>query len=95
MIEIKEAVAAAKEFAKEVFDEGELRNLRLEEVEFNEAGKVWRITLGWLESSIQQNPLLAGMLSNPSALPRVYKTFVVDADSGQVQSMKIRETASR
>ena len=92
MIEIKDAVTAAMEFARGVYDDRELRGLRLEEVEADLYTPAWKITLGWVEPDYQPVAVLEGMLSQHSA-PRVYKTFLVDAKSGQVQSMKIRETA--
>jgi hypothetical protein len=93
MIEIKDAVTAAMEFARGVYDDSELRGLRLEEVETDPVDQTWKITLGWVEQDYHSNPFLGGMLTQPSALPRVYKTFLVDANTGRVQSMKIRETA--
>ena len=92
MIEIRDAVTAAMEFARGVYDNRELRGLRLEEVEPDLDNEAWKITLGWVEPDYQPVAVLEGMLSQHS-VPRVYKTFLVDAKSGRVQSMKIRETA--
>ncbi|MET0396245.1 MAG: hypothetical protein ABW277_05445 [Longimicrobiaceae bacterium] len=93
MIEIKDAVTAAMEFARRMYDDRELRGLRLEEVEASPDNNLfWKITLGWIEPDYSPPSIMKGMLSQDSA-PRVYKTFLVDANTGQVQSMKIRETA--
>ncbi len=92
MIEIKDAVTAAMEFARRVYNDRELRGLRLEEVDAHPVDQTWRITLGWIEPDYQPLSIMQGMLSQHSA-PRVYKTFLVDAETGRVQSMKIRETA--
>lgn len=96
MIGIKEAASAAESFAKELLD-GDLVGLQLEEVELSEDDKNWRITLGWVDPMAFHDPLnpakgLARALTGYRNLPRVYKTFIVDADSGQVRAMKIRET---
>ncbi|HEV2148880.1 MAG TPA: hypothetical protein VGR37_15855 [Longimicrobiaceae bacterium] len=92
MIEIKDAVAAATEFARRVYDEHELRGLRLEELEADLDGRTWKVTLGWIEPDYHPLSIMEGLLSQHTA-PRVYKTFLVDAHSGQVRSMRIRETA--
>lgn len=89
MIEIKDAVAAAEAFARAVYDDEDLLGLRLEEVEIDPDEHAWRITLGWVDPGHQPLAALGGLL----AQRRVYKTFVVDGTSGQVRSMKIRETA--
>lgn len=92
MIEIKDAVTAAMAFARAVYDDRELRGLRLEEVEADLDNRAWKITLGWVEPDYRPIGIMEGVLSQHSA-PRVYKTFLVDANDGRVQSMKIRETA--
>jgi hypothetical protein len=81
MLSVKEAAEKAAEFAVGVLDEPRRTNLRLEEVE--KRGQHWLITL----SMPSDNPL--GFL----AQHRDYKTFTVDADTGEVLSMKIRELA--
>lgn len=94
MINVKDAVTAAEEFARTLYDATELRHLRLEEVEMASDERHWLVTLGWAEPAVARgNPL---SLTGPSAiekLPRVYKTFKVHADSGEVQSMKIRNVS--
>jgi len=47
------------------------------------------VTLGWVEPAVSQ----PGLVLNGAVqkLPRVYKLFEVDAESGEVSSMKIRE----
>lgn len=92
MIEIKNAVVAAEKFARAVFDNESLLGLRLEEVEVDPSDEAWKITLGWVDASRQPLSAMGGILAYSSA-PRVYKTFVVDGRTGQVRSMKIRETS--
>ncbi len=88
MIPIKDAVTSAIAFAKSVLDSERTQDMRLEEVEIAKIGPkdVWHITLSML---IDRSQLL--MMSNPR---REYKTFTVDATSGEVLSMKIRELAN-
>jgi hypothetical protein len=84
MIGVKEAVTAAIRFAADVYGEG--REPTLEEVEPSSDERYWLITLGFADNT---NPfaVIAGGRVN-----RKYKVFKVDAESGAVISMKIRET---
>lgn len=92
MLTVKEAVQAAENWVRDLYPETEIRHLRLEEVEFSDDAH-WRITLGWTEPAVRQNSLTAALQPDVYALPRVYKTLEVDAESGAVKSMKIREVA--
>lgn len=83
MIGVKEAVAAARRFAADVY--GEKLGLTLEEVEPSSDERYWLITLGFVDTS---NPF-AGIAGRPD---RNYKVFKINAESGAVISMKIRET---
>jgi len=96
MIDVKQAVKAATTFARELFDGEELRHLRVEEVELSDDRRLWNITLGWVEPAVRTKaaPLIPAYgQEDIQKLPRVYKTFDVDAESGAVQSMKMREVA--
>ncbi|HEX6746841.1 MAG TPA: hypothetical protein VF092_06050 [Longimicrobium sp.] len=89
MIDVKQAVRSAEDYARELFDEADLRHLRLEEVEMSEDGRQWKVTLGWVEPAVAKPGLMInGTLRR---LPRVYKLFEVDAETGTVSAMKIRE----
>ncbi len=87
MVDVKEAVAAAVAFMKHVLEPSRATELLLEEVELARAEdghQVWRVTI-----SMPAPQVLSNMLSGA----RDYKTLTVDAESGQVQSMRIRELA--
>ena len=88
MIDVKQAVRSAEDYARELFDDENLRHLRLEEVELSEDGRQWKVTLGWVEPAVAK----PGLMINGAVhrLPRVYKLFEVDAETGSVSSMKIR-----
>jgi hypothetical protein len=93
MIDVKAAILAAKNFVLEVYSENEVKGLRLEEVEADGSGN-WKITLGWLDPNIRENPLVSSLFTNPTSLPREYKTFLVDGATGQVKNMKLHETST-
>ncbi|HKP76251.1 MAG TPA: hypothetical protein VJT67_12055 [Longimicrobiaceae bacterium] len=90
MVDVKQAVKSAESYARELFGDQELSHLRLEEVEFSELEALWKVTLGWVEPAVAKPGLV---FSNGSIqrLPRVYKVFEVDAETGKVRSMKIRD----
>jgi hypothetical protein len=93
MLTVKEAAQAAQDWARDLYPKSALKHLRLEEVELSGDERYWNITLGWVEPAVRENPLGAALNSGARVLPRVYKTLVVDAESGAVKSMKIREVA--
>jgi hypothetical protein len=89
MINVKEAVKAAHAFARDMYADAELERLQLEEVELSDDERTWHVTLGWTDPAVT-GTALPGLLTGPG-LPRIYKTFEVDADTGRVRSMKIRD----
>lgn len=92
MISIEEAVKAARDFAGRLYAEGELKQLPVEEIEASANDTKWFVTLGWVEPAVRQLGGFAG-LSNTTIepLPRVYKLFTVNAETGHVESMKMRD----
>lgn len=86
MLEVKEAVKVATDYIQALFAERQIPELRLEEVELSEDKKHWEVTL----SFVVREPT-AYLSLGDAARSREYKVFKVDAESGQVQSMKIRK----
>lgn len=91
MITAKEAANVAKAYAREVYDPEELEFMRLEEVELSGDHLTWLITLGWVEPAVYKDPGFLFGDKELRAMPRTYKLFSVDAENGQVTSMKIRQ----
>lgn len=91
MIEVKEAVSAAKVAARDFLSEDiSLEDLLLEEVELNDSGGAWLITLGF--NVLNKNAMRGiGAALGGMQYVRKYKTFSVDVETGKVTSMKIRE----
>jgi hypothetical protein len=97
-INVNDAVRIAVEYVRELYAPEELVDLRLEEVELSESGKYWFVTLGFsrLDLKKQQRQVespAVGVLSllRPQALERAYKVVTINAQSGNVRSMKIRQ----
>lgn len=94
MIDLKAAAMAAETYARDLYPDGELGFLRVEEIELSEDAKTWHVTLGWVERAIRESGPMAGTLSGATeilTLPRVYKRLAIDAETGAVRSMKIRK----
>jgi hypothetical protein len=96
-IDAKKAAQAAARYLDEIRDlvDAKLKDIRLEEIELLEEQHLWLITLGYdvpyQPSGLFNNPTLTA-LGNTS-YKRDYKTFQVSAETGEVQSMKIRSVS--
>jgi hypothetical protein len=91
MVPMKQAVDVSAAFAASILGPDRTTGLQLEEVELSKVvdRDVWQITLSMLRPSPFGNNVA---VTNPY-LPRDYKTFFVDRETGEVLSMKIRELA--
>ena len=74
---------------------GNVSDLRLEEVELSDDGRWWFVTLGYYRPDARPLPsnVINDMLGNSGGIPREYKVFTVDAETGQVKAMKMRKSA--
>jgi len=83
MINVKEATDKAKEYLVSFFPEAE--NVQLEEVEVTEDKAHWFVTISYEGVS---NSVASSLLVGKTVL---YKIFKIDAQLGEVISMKIRD----
>jgi hypothetical protein len=83
MLDVKEAAQRASEYFATLFPHDLASKARLEEVELTDDGQYWLITLGYPK---EDTP---GFFFGP-ATPREYKQFKIEAATGKVVSMKIR-----
>ena len=92
MVSIKEATEKAIEFARAALEPERTMGIRLEEVESTKVDgqEGWLIAL----SMMSADDPLAPFVSALGRGKREYKTFTVLKDTGEVQSMKIRELAN-
>lgn len=86
MLEVKEAVKIATDYIQSLFSERQIPELRLEEVEMSQDSQFWEVTL----SFVTREPT-AYLSLGDAARNREYKVFRINAENGQVQSMKIRK----
>ncbi len=91
-MDVKQAVAAAKRHVVELFADEQISNVGLEEIEFDQSGSQWFVTIGF--SRPWDNPqLLPSILAGSRPLERTYKVVCIDPDSGLATSVKNREFA--
>lgn len=90
MIDVKEATQTALSYFEDIYEDEPFSNVLLEEVERSEEDdrSYWLITIGF------RNERKKGDSSPPfspfTSVPRRYKRFKIDAETGDVVSMKIR-----
>lgn len=89
MIDVKAAVSSASSYLRSLQDVigDSLENLMLEEVELSDDKRFWLITLGFDRPSRSSFFPIGG---SPT-IQRTYKLFRVNAETGEVEAMKIRE----
>jgi chorismate mutase len=89
MIDVKQAVQIAKAKAAEILEKGPSN---LEEIERDtyKTRDVWSITLS-IPRDLDQIPGFARL----SADPLQYKRFLIDAQTGELVAIQLREIASR
>jgi len=92
-MDVKEAVALARGYLKEVFAEERIVHLGLEEVEYDDAQHLWSITLGFSRplDNISQGTV-AAMMGVPQR--REYKVVKIDDRNKRAIAIKNREPAA-
>lgn len=85
MIGTQEAFVRAKQYAAELLGD---KDYSLEEIEQDvyKGRKVWRVTLGFPKRRLGAPEFI---LSISGSLPLEYKTFLLDAESGEPVAMKL------
>ena len=86
-MDVKEAVQTAKEYLRELFDDEQISDVGLEEVEFDVSDK-WKITIGFSRYWNKNN--LPAVLS-AAGTPRSYKVVCINNKNGRVESLTDRQ----
>ncbi|MYD64700.1 MAG: hypothetical protein F4X26_01680 [Chloroflexi bacterium] len=87
-MDVKEAVAVAKDYVGDLYAGEEIADLGLEEVEFDDVSNEWSVTIGFLRPWNRTLPDALALARRASA--RSYKVLRIDDDSGEVKSLKDR-----
>jgi hypothetical protein len=92
VIDVKQAVATAMNYFRSLMGADGLSDIVLEEVELSDDERFWNITLSALlpETKDTGNTMSAIALALGQQLRRVYRVFKINAETGAVQSMKMR-----
>jgi hypothetical protein len=85
MIGVKDAVKIAFQLFQELYDTRKFENVLLEEVEMAQDQAAWLVTIGFYRRMPSVN--LVESIGSKKYV-RTYKTFHIDADSGEMISMK-------
>ncbi len=97
VVDVRSAAITAKNYFQSLTDlVDEHQNLRLEEVELSEDKNYWLITLGFDSHNKQYiHPALKKLNIDDMVIypnyQRQYKIFKINTETGEVESMKIRE----
>jgi hypothetical protein len=98
-MDVKEAIAAAKSYVRDVYADEALSNLGLEETEYDESFHRWNITIGFSRPwNAPRSPAQVvldqiGALGAAASLGRRVYKIVTISDQGDVIAMKNREVA--
>ena len=96
MITLREAVARATDYVVSAYKGSgvNIQDVLLEEAELSDNQQIWLITIGFsVERSMTARTRMeatAAMLRGEINLERIYKLVHVNAETGEVQSMKMR-----
>lgn len=92
LVDVKTAVVKAKEYVIELFGDGPITNVALEEVERDEMQGIWRITIGFNRPATSNSIAAVGALMRGENGIRVYRIVTLDND-GRMLSVKRRDIA--
>ncbi len=94
-MEVGEAITVAKNYVKKIFDEDGIKNLGLEEVQFDDSSNTWRITIGFSRPWDNVPSLPAGLdvAFGPPPLSRSYKMVRLSDADGRVLSVTSRDVS--
>ena len=90
-MDVKEAVQTAKEHVAEIFADEFIANVGLEEVEFDEIGQVWAITIGFSRHWDHAGGITRAL--EGGSRTRTFKIVRIKDESGRIQSVKHRNVA--
>jgi hypothetical protein len=93
-MDVKEAIAIAKRYVKDVFVDEAIENIGLEELEFDDDKDIWSVTLGFSRPWHDDRLPTALQVNAFSQRKRDYKVLRISDQSGKVLSIKNREVVT-
>lgn len=85
MLTVKEAVQAAMDLLKDLYDTRKFEDILLEEVEVDEDSGHWRVTIGFSRKALSENVMEA---IGSKKYIRSRKIFRIHVETGELISMK-------
>ena len=82
-----EAIAKAKEYARQIFANEGAINLGLEVLRFDDTRAIWEVTVGFTRSWDRPS-VLARFGADGTPLPRTFKTIEIQDSDGRVLGVK-------
>ena len=93
-IDVKEAIRRAAAFLTDVFADADVRDIRLEEVEYVDQQECWLVTLSFLRRIPVEESAAWERAATPDGAAkeyrREYKAVEVDGRTGKARSIKMR-----
>ena len=90
---VKEAVAIAKDYVADMFESEKITDIGLEEIEYDEFENLWRITIGFSRPWDQNIGSLLAAASSHRYKRRTYKRIAIRDSDHKVLSVKNRATS--
>lgn len=90
-MDVQEAIKKAKSFVGIAFSDEDIGQVRTEEVEFDADRNSWLVTLGLMRPAIDTRAGQVASLLGNAVMKRSYKVFVVNAESGTVDAVRIKQ----
>lgn len=90
-MDVKDAVKLAKQYVAELFAEEEIKNIGLEEVEFDVENNNWSVTIGFSRPWDEPRSTFAALAGQMLYPKRSCKVILISDDDDTVISVKDRE----
>ena len=90
IVDVKQAIATAKQHAGEIFADEGLTDPTLEEVWFDHSTGEWFVTVGFRPGSVVRMPKQFRYVGNRV----IYKIVCIDGETGEPKSIKVREPST-
>ena len=98
-MQVHEAVRAAKQYLQNIFQDEPIADVGLEEVQFDSANKIWKVTLGFFrnwhaDQKGAPSNLISALASQLAQRDRSFKVVTIDDVTGEALSLLNRELVS-
>ena len=90
-MDVKTAISLAKQQISDIFAEEDIKNLGLEEVDYDEAEHAWRITIGFSRPWDEPRNAFSALADQNAYLRRAYKVVRIADDTATVLSVRSLE----